>query len=71
MLRVKTGVLSYAPELHRLRGELLWRLGREEQARESFQVALALAQPERMEGYARRARASLAALEGEREHAGR
>jgi predicted negative regulator of RcsB-dependent stress response len=50
---------SYLPELHRARGELLRRTGREAEAREAFLQALQFAHEHEMLAYEQRARASL------------
>ncbi len=55
----RTGERNYSAELHRLRGELLRRLGREAEAREAFLEAIRLATEQEAQGYARRARESL------------
>ena len=55
----KVGERSYEAELHRLRGEALRVLGREEEARESFLEALSQAWRQDAHGYARRVRESL------------
>jgi serine/threonine protein kinase/tetratricopeptide (TPR) repeat protein/ABC-type transport system involved in cytochrome c biogenesis ATPase subunit len=55
----KTGERNYEAELHRLRGEALRLLGREEEARESFLEALRLAWRQDAHAYARRVRESL------------
>ena len=55
----KVGERNYEAELHRLRGEALRVLGREEEARESFLEALRLAWRQDAHAYARRVRESL------------
>ncbi|WP_257451810.1 protein kinase domain-containing protein [Archangium lipolyticum] len=50
---------SYLPELHRARGELLRRAGREEEAREEFLQAIQFAREHEMLAYEQRAQASL------------
>jgi class 3 adenylate cyclase/tetratricopeptide (TPR) repeat protein len=50
---------SYLPELHRVRGELLRRAGREEEARGEFLEAIRFAREHEMLAYERRAQASL------------
>jgi tetratricopeptide (TPR) repeat protein len=50
---------SYLPELHRARGELLRRAGREAEAREEFLQAIQFAHEHEMLAYEQRARAGL------------
>ncbi len=55
----KTDECSYVPEIHRMRGELLRRAGREEEAREEFLEAIHYAREHEMRAYEERAQASL------------
>jgi predicted negative regulator of RcsB-dependent stress response len=55
----RTDEYSYLPELHRTRGELLRRMGREAEAREEFLEAIHFAHTHDMLVYEQRARASL------------
>jgi tetratricopeptide (TPR) repeat protein len=58
----KTEEFSYVPELHRVRGELLRRVGREAEAREAFLEAIRYAHEHGMVAYEQRAQASLHGL---------
>lgn len=53
------GERFYEAELYRLRGEALWRLGQEEQARESFLQALRTARAQGATAFERKARQAL------------
>jgi tetratricopeptide (TPR) repeat protein len=55
----KTDEYSYLPEIHRMRGELLRRAGREQEAREEFLEAIHYAREHEMRAYEERAQASL------------
>jgi class 3 adenylate cyclase/tetratricopeptide (TPR) repeat protein len=55
----KTDERSYLPEIHRMRGELLRRAGREQEAREEFLESIHYAREHEMKVYEERAQASL------------
>jgi len=55
----KTDECSYVPEIHRMRGELLRKVGREVEAREEFLESIHYAREHEMKAYEERAQASL------------